>query len=109
VGSNKVKKLTQTITTNGAAGEDVTLSLFTFEDNVPAAKNYRVTLTIYHVDGSKQTSTLNLPTGTSAAFAQHAAALVTTTEPYDEIEVVVEYAKVSGTVWLDHLIVVAEQ
>jgi hypothetical protein len=106
VGSGQSKKLTQTVNVSGTADETIILSLYTRRENVPAGGTFRITVTLFYTDGSKQPIVLELPTGSDLAFNQTTAPVLTTTRAYNKIEFKIEFTKSTGTVWLDDVSVI---
>jgi CSLREA domain-containing protein len=102
VGSGSNKKLTGTLTINpvGPANTSFNLSFREKTSGLPAGGTHTMTLQITHNDGSKVTRVITLPASGSADWTSYTTGL-TAAKTYKKINVIFQYSKSSGTVWLD--------
>ena len=99
-GNGLVKRLSHEIQYAGNAGESLTFRARSRAKDVPAGGGpYRAFITIFHVDGSKQSITLNFTAGKHGF--ERLKQDVTVTENYTGIAVAVEYGRSGGIVRFD--------
>jgi hypothetical protein len=92
--------LYQTVSINGLAGDEFTLSLWAkTKDLVVGAGSYYYSIEIFHTDASSDTSGAGLNDGTTG-WSNYQNSIVAT-EAYDGIQVLIWFDPDSGKAWFD--------
>jgi hypothetical protein len=106
-GNNKGKKVSQLIAGPvGPAGDEFLLRFFVSQDNVPSGGTYSVQVVFTYTDGSKGKFTYVLPDGTDLTWQEYTILSISgipikAAKPYKKIQLLFNYKKSGGTIWLD--------
>jgi subtilisin len=103
MGNGNGKKLTQTITTSGSAGDDFILSFDAAGSSVPAKGSYTVKIKMFLTNGKKATFNLKV-TNTGTFDWTNYSVNFKAPKGYTRIDVFIQYSKKSGSVWLDDIV-----
>lgn len=98
-GDGTTKKLQQKVSASGSAGDSFTLSVWAAGIDIPATPS--VTVQLKYTDGTKETFTLNLASGTFDYMLY--ATSFTASKDYSSIKVQAKYSAGSGTLLLDDM------
>jgi hypothetical protein len=106
VGSSANKSLIQTMNYSGYMNDFVYLGGTSMSENAKAGQAghpYQVVVTVYHLDGSKESHKIKFSSGTHVWESKGAAFL--TKEPYNRIDLEIRYWNQTGKAWFDWVLV----
>jgi CSLREA domain-containing protein len=104
VGSGKGKTLTQQVTISGSAGDSFTLTFWALTVDVPSSGgSFRAQVKVWYTNGKKQTFKFNIPAVGDTSYTKYTVPFSPTND-YKKMEVYLQYARRSGTVWFDDVI-----
>jgi hypothetical protein len=99
IGDGNGSKIKQDAYMHGDAGDTLTLTFDSRAQSVGGSGAYRVKMQVFHVDGSKKTYKLNLPTA-SHDWTERTL-IVTALKDYNMIRLTIQFTRNAGTVWFD--------